>query len=149
MVWIVVLHCRVLERKWWGLTITLSLPFLVSDGFFLKTVVQTTLPCAVESLAAIKIACKATAVFEEIRLDYSCVPLPELIKQASSLRHWMYISQGGRRWEQGSQAPAKASFYRLTEMVRFFSSGVLLLEYVNSMRLKWIKSLTMIIMVSL
>ena len=46
----------------------LSLPFLVSDGFSLKTVVQTTLACAVESLAAIKIAYKATNVFKGIRL---------------------------------------------------------------------------------
>lgn len=45
----------------------LSLPFLVSDGFSLKTVVKTTLACAVESLAAIKIARKAADVFEGVR----------------------------------------------------------------------------------
>lgn len=40
---------------------------LVSDGFSLKTLVQTTLPCAVGSLAAIKIAYKATDVFKGVR----------------------------------------------------------------------------------
>lgn len=46
----------------------LSLPFLVGDCFSLKAVVQTTLACAVESLAAIKIACKATDVFKGVKL---------------------------------------------------------------------------------
>ena len=46
-----------------------SLPFLISDGFSMQTVVKTMLACAMESLAAIKVACKATGVFKGVRLS--------------------------------------------------------------------------------
>ena len=42
---------------------------MISDGFSMQTVVKTMLACAMESLAAIKVACKATGVFKGVRLS--------------------------------------------------------------------------------